>query len=870
MATKTSILVFYLRLAKNTQKILRLASWGVLCIVNLAGTILTFMNIFQCHPITAAWDARVRPERCIPLLTEFICSAPVNVATDLAIMALPIPVITGMHLPPRQKTILVITFALGVFVTVVDVVRIYYLQQAITYAPPNSSDNPSAMFGQSPGFSWNASFSLMWSAVEVNIGIICACIPTLKPLIIRILPSMIVDPDGTRRSSAQVRSGQVASEGTKPTSSENSQPGTNDEQNKDAILPFPHLARTGAERTSDEELSLSEFLARRPIVGERAGTRTSSFFGGAKPAPIPKRSVYFGFVNVSKPKSMVRVSAAESFKYCTIVSVLFFLWGMSYGLLNTLNVVVAEVADMTEAQTLGLTSIYFGGGYFFGPLVVAEWILRHDEHHRSKKRSHGDPESVGGFKATFIVGLLIYGTGTIMFWPGAVLNSYGGFMVSSFVVGFGLAVLETAANPFLALCGPPEYSDARLLLAQGVQGIGSVLSGLLANNVFFTQVESRIVDSTTLLDVQWTYLAVTLLCVLLAFYFYYMPLPEVTDRELERLASRLPVDPSKTIIGGISLKTWTITLAVLAQWTYVAAQENMSVYFQALVTTFAPESAFPFSVLNFLLLAHTAFAVSRFFAGLLAYLSVKYPTNHFLPTTRTMLSFCIAISALLVLIAVVMPAPGPTGNPTLIAIPIILFFLAEGPIYPLIFSLGLRGQGKQTKRAAAWITMGGSGPACWPFVSYAIIHAGGSIQTSFIVVVVLMGVAMVYPVFLTVVKDAKTMVDPNPEGPVPVLAPVSSGGRGGMPELERRGSEGLEVTMDQIIAQRRREAEKRAKGGDEEKGMLKRMSKRLSGWGPGTGTEGGGPGMGTGTGGETREAPEPWEQVQVDTRILQD
>ncbi|KAK4451859.1 major facilitator superfamily domain-containing protein [Podospora aff. communis PSN243] len=830
MATKTSILVFYLRLAKNTQKILRLASWGVLAIVNTAGTILTFMNIFQCHPISAAWDASIRPERCIPLLTEFICSAPVNVTTDLAIMALPIPVITGMHLPPRQKTILVMTFALGIFVTIVDVVRIYYLQQAIAYAPITSSADPSSMFGQSSEFSWNASFSLMWSAVEVNVGITCACIPTLKPLIIRILPSMIVDPDGTRRSSAQARGTQVISESTtKQTSSENSQPGIND----DAILPVPGAARTDIERGSEEELSLREFLARRQILDDRtgtSGTRTSSFFEGTKAAPPPPtRSVYFGFVNVSKPKSMVRATASESFRYCTIVSVLFFLWGMSYGLLNTLNVVVAEVADMTDAQTLGLTAIYFGGGYFFGPLVVAEWVLRHDEHHRSRKRSHGDPESVGGFKATFIVGLLIYGTGTIMFWPGAVLNQYGGFMVSSFVVGFGLAVLETAANPFLALCGPPEYADARLLVAQGVQGVGSVLSGLLANNVLFTRIESRVVNSTTLLDVQWTYLAVTLLCVLLAFYFYYMPLPEVTDRELDRLASRLPVDPNAALFHPkISLKTWTIALAILAQWTYVAAQENMSIYFQSLLTAFAPESALPFSSLNFLLVAHTAFAISRFVAGLIAYLSVRHPSNRFIPTPRTILTASISLSAIFVFIAVVFP---PTSNPTLIAIPIILFYLVEGPIYPLIFSLALRGQGKRTKRAAAWLTMGGSSPAAWPFVSYAILRGGGTIQTSFIVVVALMGATLIYPLFLTFVKDAKTMVDPVKEG----------GDRPGMGS--RRGSEGAEVTMDMIIAARRREAERVGNGEDE--GVLKRVSKRFRGL-------------------------EPWEQVQVDTRILQD
>lgn len=135
MALKTSILVFYLRLSKNTQQVLRVCSWVMLGIVNVAGVALTLLNIFQCRPVQAAFSVYLGKTQCIPLLTEFICSAPVNVVTDLAILALPIPVLTGMRLPKRQKCILIITFSLGIFVTIVGVVRIYYLQQAINYFP---------------------------------------------------------------------------------------------------------------------------------------------------------------------------------------------------------------------------------------------------------------------------------------------------------------------------------------------------------------------------------------------------------------------------------------------------------------------------------------------------------------------------------------------------------------------------------------------------------------------------------------------------------------------------------------------------------------------------------------------------------------
>src|SRR5277367_3332422 len=191
MVTKTSILIFYLRLSRNTVKLLRIASYVTLAIVNIAGIVLTFLNVFQCKPVSAVFDGSGSSDQCIPLVTLYLASAPVNIITDLAILVLPIPVLTGMRLPQKQKTILVVTFALGIFVAVVDVIRIYYLQQASVDV--NGSLSGAGTIGGQTDFAWYASLSLMWSAVEVNIGIICACIPTLKPLITRILPKLIID-----------------------------------------------------------------------------------------------------------------------------------------------------------------------------------------------------------------------------------------------------------------------------------------------------------------------------------------------------------------------------------------------------------------------------------------------------------------------------------------------------------------------------------------------------------------------------------------------------------------------------------------------------------------------------------------------------
>lgn len=783
MATKTAILIFYLRLAKNTQVVLRYASWATLVVVNIAGLVLTFMNIFQCSPVSAAWTTiSTDSAKCIPLLTEFICAAPVNIVTDLAILALPIPVLTGMRLPSRQKTILVITFTLGIFVTIVDVVRIYYLQRAISDVPTGSTNDPNSRFGGHQDFAWNASLSFMWSAVEVNVGMTCACIPTLKPLILKLLPSMLYDPDGTRIARVSKSNSDTGSPTSRVIASAPRESIATPESSNGSN---PVVAKSIPE--NDEPMSAMEFLT-TPDMGNLAESSHPDTTASRAQTNLTmstnsvENGIYFGFVNMTKPKSMLRANGAESFKYCTIVAILFFMWGLSYGLLNTLNNAIAVINHMSTAQTLGLTSAYFGVGYFFGPLLVGEWILRRDEHNRSKRHTKNDAENVGGYKVTFIVGLCIYGIGTIIFWPSAVTNSYGGFMLSSFVVGFGLSVLEVAANSFMILCGPPEYGETRLLLAQAVQGVGSVVSGLLAQKVFFTGISQDSMEksnSMTLINVQWTYLGITLLCVVLGLFFFYMPLPEVSDSELELAANKLPIDGKKRSIGGLQLRTVVLILAVFAQYMYVAGQESNSIYFRSLLVSILPNpptgidaaSGTPksdstydpdkppgiaISIPDYLLVGHTAFAISRLLAGCLTYLSVSHRR---LPQPRTILSICVVLCFLFALLPVVLHPP----NPDLLVIPVVLFYFAEGPIWPLIFAMGLRGQGRRTKRAAAFITMGGSGPAFFPFIMYAIISKGGSVQTAFIVIIALQAAMMVYPLFLQCSRSAKLLVDPNPQ-----------------------------------------------------------------------------------------------------------
>jgi hypothetical protein len=132
MTLKMSILLFFLSLSK-TDKIFRWSIYATIFVVNAAGVALTMVNIFQCSPVSAAiWPHQMGTATCTDIVTIYLSSAPVNLITDIAIFLLPVPILTKLRLPRKQKIILIITFSFGVFTAVVDVIRVAYLQSAAT------------------------------------------------------------------------------------------------------------------------------------------------------------------------------------------------------------------------------------------------------------------------------------------------------------------------------------------------------------------------------------------------------------------------------------------------------------------------------------------------------------------------------------------------------------------------------------------------------------------------------------------------------------------------------------------------------------------------------------------------------------------
>jgi len=133
-----------------------------------------------------------------------------------------------------------------------------------------------------------------------------------------------------------------------------------------------------------------------------------------------------------------------------------------------------------------------------------------------------------------------------------------------FVVGAGLSTLETGADNFLSICGPPRYSEIRLNLAQGIQGVGSFVAPLLASRVFF----AKTVDTKQgLKNVQYVYLGVACFVALLIILFWLAPMPEVTDADMHAQEDEI----EQRDVGPF-YKQINLFLGVWSQFCYVGAQ----------------------------------------------------------------------------------------------------------------------------------------------------------------------------------------------------------------------------------------------------------------------------------------------------------
>lgn len=134
----------------------RLGTYFTLGVVLLSGLALTLVNLFPCRPLFASFLITTPPGTyCIDIIAVYVSTATINIATDVAIFFLPLPILWGMRLPKRQKAILLLTFGTGLFVIASSFLRTdFLLQKAVDRAtkpqPPSVHDLSCKLYVISP------------------------------------------------------------------------------------------------------------------------------------------------------------------------------------------------------------------------------------------------------------------------------------------------------------------------------------------------------------------------------------------------------------------------------------------------------------------------------------------------------------------------------------------------------------------------------------------------------------------------------------------------------------------------------------------------------------------------------------------------
>ncbi|KAJ6110336.1 Integral membrane protein [Penicillium sp. IBT 16267x] len=180
LCAKASILIQYFRVFP-TQR-MRIVCWVMITILAIYGTWAVISAFLNCIPVAKFWDDSI-PGFCLSKPGLWFSNASMHIATDLVILIIPIPALIIIEVPRKQKVALMILFALGGFVCITSIVRLVSLKKISDSTDP-TFDNVGAA---------------SWSAIECNTGIICACLPTLKPLISKLAPGLLSSMNGSRR-----------------------------------------------------------------------------------------------------------------------------------------------------------------------------------------------------------------------------------------------------------------------------------------------------------------------------------------------------------------------------------------------------------------------------------------------------------------------------------------------------------------------------------------------------------------------------------------------------------------------------------------------------------------------------------------------
>lgn len=154
-----------------------------------------------------------------------------------------------------------------------------------------------------------------------------------------------------------------------------------------------------------------------------------------------------------------------------IITSLFALWGFANDITNPMVASFRTVMEISNARA-SLVQFAFYGGYATMAIPAALFVQRFS------------------YKKAIMFGLALYATGALLFWPAARYQIFEFFLIALYVMTFGLAFLETTANPYILSLGDIKTATRRLNLAQAFNPMGSLLGMFVASRVILSSLDS--------------------------------------------------------------------------------------------------------------------------------------------------------------------------------------------------------------------------------------------------------------------------------------------------------------------------------------------------------------------------------------------
>jgi MFS transporter, FHS family, L-fucose permease len=367
-----------------------------------------------------------------------------------------------------------------------------------------------------------------------------------------------------------------------------------------------------------------------------------------------------------------------------MIGILFFVFGFVTWVNSVLIAFFKDAFQLNNFQSLLVTSAFFIS--YFVMAIPSSWVL-----------------AKTGFKNGMSFGLLAMAAGTLLFIPAAKAENYALFLLGLFVIGTGLALLQTASNPYVTILGPSESAAQRI----SVMGICNKVAGILSQVIFGGLLLSSAAGAAKLETVIMPYGIMTAILVALALWVRFSTLPEVEAEETEE---------EKSATKSSVWEYPNLVLGLIAFFLYVGVE----VMAGDTIINYGVSKGFSMDIAK----SFTSYTLYGMLAG--------YIVGIFFIPKYLSQSKALNYSAIL---GIIFSVGAVALDGYLSVLCIALLGLANALMWPAMWPLAIQGLGKFTKIGSALIIMMISGGALIPLVYGSIADSLGDTQLAYSIMV---------------------------------------------------------------------------------------------------------------------------------------